>query len=190
MNALKFTIACALLVAGSSHAAGNLSVTREVIIDSTPATVWKLVGNFNALDVWHPAVSKSELNGAGTKVGTRRLLTLVDSKKTIIEQLTAYDAAKTSYSYTIVRGPLPVVNYNGTLTLNATPEGKTATLELKPEQAETLARSRQTGTLSLALRSITDAKAVDTRPDDLPNRSGGSIGVVRYGISTQQAMQK
>ena len=125
MNALKFTIACALLVAGSSHAAGNLSVTREVIIDSTPATVWKLVGNFNALDVWHPAVSKSELNGAGTKVGTRRLLTLVDSKKTIIEQLTAYDAAKTSYSYTIVRGPLPVVNYNGTLTLNATPEGKT-----------------------------------------------------------------
>ena len=68
--------------------------------------------------------------------------------------------------------------------------GKTATLELKPEQAETLARSRQTGTLSLALRSITDAKAVDTRPDDLPNRSGGSIGVVRYGISTQQAMQK
>ena len=34
--------------------------------------------------------------------------------------------------------------------------GRTATLELKPEQAETLARARQTGTLSLALRSITD----------------------------------
>ncbi len=34
--------------------------------------------------------------------------------------------------------------------------GKTVTLELKPEQAETLARSRQTGTLSLALRSIAD----------------------------------
>ena len=68
--------------------------------------------------------------------------------------------------------------------------GKTATLELKPEQAETLARSRQSGTLSLALRSITDAKAVDTRPDDLSSRGGGSIGVVRYGIPTQQAMQK
>ncbi len=125
MNALKFTVASALLVVGSSHAAGNLAVTREVTIDSTPATVWKLVGNFNALDVWHPAVSKSELNGAGTKVGTRRLLTLADGKQTIIEQLTAYDAAKTSYSYTIVRSPLPVANYSGSITLNATPEGKT-----------------------------------------------------------------
>lgn len=125
MNALKLTVAAALLVAGSSHAAGTLSVTREVTIDSTPATVWKLVGNFNALDVWHPAVSKSELNGAGTKVGTRRLLTLADGNKTMIEQLTTYNAAKTSYSYTIVRSPLPVANYSGSITLNATPDGKT-----------------------------------------------------------------
>jgi len=35
--------------------------------------------------------------------------------------------------------------------------GKTATLELKPAQAQTLARSRQSGTLSLALRSLVDA---------------------------------
>lgn len=35
--------------------------------------------------------------------------------------------------------------------------GKTATLELKPAEAETLARSRQSGTLSLALRSLVDA---------------------------------
>lgn len=125
MNALKLTVASALLVVGSSHAAGTLSVTREVTIDSTPATVWKLVGNFNALDVWHPAITKSELNGAGTKVGTRRMLTLADNKQTMIEQLTAYDAAKTSYSYTIVRSPLPVVNYSGSITLNATPDGKT-----------------------------------------------------------------
>ena len=34
--------------------------------------------------------------------------------------------------------------------------GKTATLELTPRQAETLALSRQLGTLSLALRSLVD----------------------------------
>src|SRR5665213_1285649 len=34
--------------------------------------------------------------------------------------------------------------------------GKTVTLELKPEQAETLMRARQSGTLSLSLRSIAD----------------------------------
>ncbi len=35
--------------------------------------------------------------------------------------------------------------------------GKTTTLELTPRQAETLALSRQLGTLSLALRSLADA---------------------------------
>ena len=44
--------------------------------------------------------------------------------------------------------------------------GKTVTLELKPEQAERLARSRQTGTLTLALRSIADVKSVEARADD------------------------
>jgi pilus assembly protein CpaB len=43
--------------------------------------------------------------------------------------------------------------------------GKTATLELKPKQAETLARSRQSGTLSLALRSLTDANKADKVED-------------------------
>src|ERR1019366_2890219 len=39
--------------------------------------------------------------------------------------------------------------------------GKTATLELTPGQAETLALSQQTGTLSLALRSLTSANVSD-----------------------------
>ena len=48
--------------------------------------------------------------------------------------------------------------------------GKTATLELAPRQAETLAQSRQLGTLSLALRSLLDASKTaevdDSRPQD------------------------
>jgi pilus assembly protein CpaB len=44
--------------------------------------------------------------------------------------------------------------------------GKTVTLELRPDQAETLARARQTGTLTLALRSITDAKAAESKAPD------------------------
>ena len=44
--------------------------------------------------------------------------------------------------------------------------GKTVTLELKPEQAETLARARQSGTLSLALRSIADVNMVENTSDD------------------------
>jgi pilus assembly protein CpaB len=67
--------------------------------------------------------------------------------------------------------------------------GKTVTLELKPEQAETLARSRQGGSLTLALRSIADAKTVD-KPDDQFNKRGENLNVIRYGVASQQTMQK
>jgi pilus assembly protein CpaB len=68
--------------------------------------------------------------------------------------------------------------------------GKTVTLEVKPEQAETLARSRQAGTLSLALRSITDINTVELAPDESASKRGVSINVVRYGIPTQSTAQK
>ena len=68
--------------------------------------------------------------------------------------------------------------------------GKTVTLELRPEQGETLARARQSGTLSLALRSIADASMVENRSDDQAPKRGGSINVVRYGVSTPMTTQK
>jgi pilus assembly protein CpaB len=67
--------------------------------------------------------------------------------------------------------------------------GKTVTLELRPEQAETLSRARQTGTLSLALRSLVDINMVETRTDDGPTR-GETINVVRYGIASSTTTQK
>jgi pilus assembly protein CpaB len=60
--------------------------------------------------------------------------------------------------------------------------GKTATLELKSEQAEALARARQAGTLSLALRALADANTPTSTADDIGKRE--SISVVRYGIPT------
>jgi len=51
--------------------------------------------------------------------------------------------------------------------------GKTATLELKPAQAEALARARQTGTISLALRSLVDASTPNT-----PRVEGSTDGIV------------
>lgn len=59
--------------------------------------------------------------------------------------------------------------------------GRTATLELSPGQAETLVQAQQTGTLSLALRSITDTNHDDSKSDDDKRRS---INVVRFGVSS------
>jgi len=68
--------------------------------------------------------------------------------------------------------------------------GKTVTLELKPEQAETLARARQTGTLSLALRSIADINMAENKPEDPSLKRGESVNVVRYGIPSSTTTQK
>ncbi|QPF84237.1 Flp pilus assembly protein CpaB [Bradyrhizobium genosp. L] len=69
--------------------------------------------------------------------------------------------------------------------------GKTVTLELKPEQTETLARARQSGILSLALRSIADNHAPsEIKVDDSQNRRGETVNVIRYGIASQATTQK
>ncbi len=69
--------------------------------------------------------------------------------------------------------------------------GRTATLELKPEQAETLVRARQSGTLALALRSIVDSNATAEGPsEDRVKRRSESVNVVRYGVANQTTAQK
>jgi pilus assembly protein CpaB len=67
--------------------------------------------------------------------------------------------------------------------------GRTATLELKPEQIPVLAASRQAGTISLALRSIADAKAPS---ESLPNQqaAGVSLNVIRYGVANSVTVKK
>jgi pilus assembly protein CpaB len=64
--------------------------------------------------------------------------------------------------------------------------GKTATLELTPRQAETLALSRQLGSLSLALRSLVDASksAPESADPEEAKRGRGEINMVRFGVST------
>jgi pilus assembly protein CpaB len=61
--------------------------------------------------------------------------------------------------------------------------GKTATLELSPTQTETLALSQQLGTLSLALRSITDATHDTPKIEENTDRRKG-VNVVRFGVGT------
>src|SRR3984893_10613723 len=60
--------------------------------------------------------------------------------------------------------------------------GQTATLELNPDQAETLEEKRQLAPLSLALRSLVDSKwSIVEGGDDNDRR--GPLNTVRYGVS-------
>jgi pilus assembly protein CpaB len=64
--------------------------------------------------------------------------------------------------------------------------GKTATLELGPQQAETLAMSRQRGTISLALRSLADAKPNVASEAEEPQQNSSRVNFVRFGINSTQ----
>ena len=66
--------------------------------------------------------------------------------------------------------------------------GKTATLELAPAQAETLALSRQLGTLSLALRSLVDSDKDKPESTDADGRRG-SVNMVRFGVTVTNTMK-
>jgi pilus assembly protein CpaB len=62
--------------------------------------------------------------------------------------------------------------------------GKTATLELTQRQAELLSAARQTGTLSLTLRSLVDANGPKQEiPDDGGKRD--KLNAIRFGVSTE-----
>ena len=62
--------------------------------------------------------------------------------------------------------------------------GKTATIELTPEQAETLANAHQIGTLSLSLRSLIDSRSSLPEGSGENRYDGAEINTVRYGVGS------
>jgi mxaD protein len=98
---LNFATAGLLLAAGSCHAAGALSFSSEETVDSSPATVWKYVGDFNGFDLWHPQVRSSTVKGAGNKAGavrTLKLSTPTQSTSTIVSSPQSTEASRPSAS--------------------------------------------------------------------------------------------
>jgi pilus assembly protein CpaB len=67
--------------------------------------------------------------------------------------------------------------------------GRTATVELTPQQAETLAMSRQLGTLSLALRSLVDSQS-STPEGGQASDHAPSMQTVRFGVSSISAADR
>ncbi|MDH3581612.1 MAG: SRPBCC family protein [Hyphomicrobiales bacterium] len=101
-------------------------VSMSTDLNVSADDLWKLVGGFNALPDWHPAVEKSEL----TEEGQTRTLSLAGGG-TIVEKLEKVDDGARTYSYVIVDSPLPVANYTSTMTVSG--EGANSTVEWSSE---------------------------------------------------------
>jgi pilus assembly protein CpaB len=66
--------------------------------------------------------------------------------------------------------------------------GKTATLELSPAQAELVARAQDQGSISLALRPLTDSDAAVANNGPVTGSTGeggDQISIIRYGIARE-----
>lgn len=100
----------------------KLSMHTQVALN--PADLWDVIGKFNALSDWHPGVESSKLESGGR---IRRLK--IAGGGEVVERLEAIDRDEHLYRYSIVSGPIPVMNYVATLRVRDDPETDGSTVE-------------------------------------------------------------
>ncbi len=88
---------------------------RSKKVAAPAAEVWALIGPFDGMANWHPAVIACHSSGSGE--GQERELVVVGNIR-LRERLVAHDDAAMSYRYVVVDGPLPVEGYVSTLSIS------------------------------------------------------------------------
>ena len=114
MNIRSKIVGLAALGAMTASPALAIEVAKSVEVAAKPEAVWTMIGTFCDIQNWHPAVTKCELKQMdGMNV---RTLTLPDGAA-LVEEEVARDDTKMSYTYKILEGPLPVENYESTISV-------------------------------------------------------------------------
>ena len=117
MRMMKRVLFAGLALVIGTGSASAITVKKRTEAPGLPPEIWSIVGEFCAIEKWHPAVAKCEESKEGDV--TFRTLTLKDGGK-IKEKLTGTEDL--AYSYEIVESPLPVKNYKSKLWLEADDE--------------------------------------------------------------------
>jgi mxaD protein len=108
----------------SASNAAMLKVTKSVEINATPSRVWEKIKDYGALHEWLPTIAETRITaGQNNKPGAVRLLVL-KSGGTVEQELLAYDAAGMSQTWRIIRGVLPVTDYESTIRVEGLEGGK------------------------------------------------------------------
>jgi hypothetical protein len=101
-------------------------VQVETTLQVPASAVWNMIGGFNELARWHPAVVKSEEVKEKSGLTTRRL-TLSDGG-VIVAALEEHDDRARTYSYSVVETPLPVAGYKARLHVREAADGHSCTV--------------------------------------------------------------
>ena len=129
MKKLLFLVLGMLMVLptlADAHGPSRKKVVKSIEIAASPADVWSVVGDYNGLPAWLPAVKKSSAD-KGNEVGSLRTLTL-GSGGVITETLEKYDGEGMLYSYRIKDvdpKDFPVSNYSSTVSVSDNGNGGT-----------------------------------------------------------------
>ena len=128
------TVAVGAAAAGSGSDAagaasaedGSIKLSERIVLDAEPQTVWQVVGAFNNLSLWQPGVTSSILTqGKNNQPGAVRHVVLTNGSS-VDEKLVAWNGAKMRYTYRIVKGSLPVKNYESTVAVQSQPDSRSA----------------------------------------------------------------
>lgn len=117
MRMMKRALFAGLALVIGTGSASAITVKKRTEAPGLPPEIWSIVGEFCAIEKWHPAVAKCEESIEGDV--TFRTLTLKDGGK-IKEKLTGTEDL--AYTYEIVESPLPVKNYKSKLWLEVDDE--------------------------------------------------------------------
>lgn len=109
-----------------AHGPTRQRSNQSVDVARPPERVWALVGDFDAIARWHPAVASSPAT-RGNEIGSVRRLTLrAPGDPSFEEELTRHEPATRLYAYRILAVDpkvLPVNTYSSTFEVKSGPDG-------------------------------------------------------------------
>lgn len=118
-------------------------VFETVTLSAGPDEVWAVVGDFNGLSNWHPAIANSNIRDGATadQVGAIRELAL-ENGASVVETQTDRSEDGRTYTYDFVESPFPITNYLATVRVRRGAEEGQSVVEWEsnfdtPPEAET-----------------------------------------------------
>lgn len=179
--------------AASADAAVAGTVARAPIVAGEPITYSKIVrsdaSGFMAATL-HPGMRAVSIPVTIASVAGGFILP--NNRVDIILTETTNDTPKRALSRIVLSDVRVLAIDQTTASQKSVSDAKTATLELTPDQVETLSRAQITGTLSLALRALGDSDPGQTASQLSGARSGGNsdadqVSIIRYGVVRTQS---
>jgi len=122
MKALALAAAVLAIATGAATAHGptRQKIVETVEIDKPVDKVWAVIGDFDALAKWHPAIASSVADKGNSEGSVRHLVVKAPGDPSFDEVLDKYDAGAHSYKYEIPKVDpkiLPVNNYTSTISV-------------------------------------------------------------------------